>query len=178
MEPFIGEIKLFAGNFAPNGWAFCNGQILSIAQNTALFSLLGTMYGGNGQTTFALPDLRGRAPIGFGQGPGLPNVNQGEISGSPTHTLTQNEMPAHNHTTTTRVNVNSDEGESRSPVGRYLAPSSSGSVYAGSADQQMNTNATQVTVNTSGGNQPFSIMQPYLGLNYIIAIEGIYPSRS
>ena len=96
-EPFLAEIIMFAGNFAPRGWAFCQGQILSIAQNTALFSLLGTTYGGNGQTTFALPDLRGRVPVGTGQGPGLPNVNLGDPAGEPTHTLIITEMPAHNH---------------------------------------------------------------------------------
>ena len=96
-EPFIAEIILFAGNFAPRGWAFCQGQILSIAQNTALFSILGTTFGGDGQTTFALPDLRGRVPVGLGQGPGLPNVNLGEVGGEPTHTLINTEMPAHSH---------------------------------------------------------------------------------
>src|SRR5512132_2979097 len=97
MEGYIAEIRLFAGNFAPRGCAFCQGQILSIAQNTALFSLLGTTYGGNGQTTFALPDLRGRVPVGTGQGPGLPSVQLGELSGEPTHTLIITEMPAQNH---------------------------------------------------------------------------------
>src|SRR6476619_6096122 len=97
-EPFMAEIVLFAGNFAPRGWAFCHGQILSIAQNTALYALLGTTYGGDGQTTYALPDLRGRVPVGTGQGPGLLNINLGEMSGEPTHTLIITEMPAHNHT--------------------------------------------------------------------------------
>src|SRR6478672_10112699 len=97
-EPFLAEIIMFAGNFAPRGWAFCQGQILSIAQNTALFSLLGTTYGGNGQTTFALPDLRGRVPVGTGQGPGLSNYDLGQVSGSESVTLTVSQMPAHNHT--------------------------------------------------------------------------------
>src|SRR5687768_7076897 len=96
-EPFIGQIILFGGNFAIRGYALCNGQLLSIAQNTALFSILGTTYGGNGQTTFALPDLRGRAPLHWGQGPGLPNVSLGEVGGSTTQTLTVNQMPAHSH---------------------------------------------------------------------------------
>ncbi|WP_261387635.1 phage tail protein [Chitinophaga pinensis] len=99
-EPFIAAIVMFGGNFAPRSWALCWGQILSIAQNTALFSLLGTTFGGNGQTTFALPDLRGRVPVGTGQGPGLPNVNLGEIAGEPSHTLIITEMPAHNHVAT------------------------------------------------------------------------------
>src|SRR5688572_13508567 len=97
MEGYLAQVIMFAGNFAPRGWAFCQGQILSIAQNTALFALLGTTYGGNGQTTFALPDLRGRVPVGTGQGPGLPSVTLGELAGEPAHTLISTEMPAHNH---------------------------------------------------------------------------------
>src|SRR3954467_10025114 len=97
-EPFIGEVRMFGGNFAPRGWAFCNGQLLSISQNTALFSLLGTTYGGNGQTTFALPNLQGRVPMHVGQGPGLTNRTQGEVAGTETHTLNANEMPVHTHT--------------------------------------------------------------------------------
>src|SRR5215218_9391620 len=108
---------MFGGNFAPRGWAFCQGQILSIAQNTALFSLLGTTFGGNGQTTFALPDLRGRVPVGWGQGPGLSNRNLGEVGGQENTTLTQNEIPTHNHT----LNAVSQPGDSSAPAGAYLA---------------------------------------------------------
>src|ERR1041385_1895796 len=107
--PFLGAICMFGFNFAPRGWAFCNGQILSIAQNTALFSLLGTTYGGNGQTTFALPDLRGRVPVGTGQGPGLPSIQLGEVSGEPTHTLIITEIPAHNHQAQAQGNSNSGD---------------------------------------------------------------------
>src|SRR5215213_5859350 len=110
-DPYIGEIRMFAGNFAPRGWALCNGQLLSISQNTALFSLLGTMYGGNGQTTFALPDLRGRVPLHFGQGPGLSNYVEGEVGGTETVTLTTGEMPSHNH----GANGNQAPGNSPSP---------------------------------------------------------------
>src|SRR5690349_24008377 len=120
-EPFIAEIVLFAGNFAPRGWAFCQGQILSIAQNTALFSLLGTTYGGNGQTTFALPDLRGRVPIGTGQGPGLAPIDLGQVAGNPSVTLTVNNMPAHNHQATTTVAVTSSNPTSEEAAGNIIA---------------------------------------------------------
>src|SRR6476660_7370238 len=116
-EPFLAEVILFAGNFAPRGYAFCQGQILSIAQNTALFSLLGTTFGGNGQTTFALPDLRGRVPMGQGQGPGLTDRVLGELSGQETVTLISNEIPAHNHA----LNAVSEAGDASAPAGAYLA---------------------------------------------------------
>lgn len=172
MEPLMASIILFGGNFAPRGWAFCQGQILSIAQNTALFSLLGTTYGGNGQTTFALPDLRGRTPIGTGQGPGLPNVNLGEMAGAPTHTLINTEMPAHNHT----LNAVSEPGDIGAPAGAFLAAT-------GALDPEYRASGSAVSmspqsIGIAGGNQPFSIMQPYLGINYIIALQGIYPSRN
>ena len=172
-EPFIAEIRMFAGNFAPRGWAFCMGQIMSIAQNTALFSLLGTNYGGNGQTTFALPDLRGRVPVGTGQGPGLPSVDLGEKSGSPTHTLIITEMPAHNHPVS--VPASQDVGTLYAPVnGSVPAASNQRSAqFAPSGTVQLSAVA-----GITGGSQPFSIMQPYLGLSFIIALEGIYPSRN
>jgi microcystin-dependent protein len=177
--PFLAEIVLFAGNFAPRGWAFCQGQILSIAQNTALFSLLGTTYGGNGQTTFALPDLRGRVPVGTGQGPGLPSVNLGQVSGEPTHTLIVTEMPAHNHTAQVQLNAASGGGNSASPAGNVPAASTArDSIYSNTSDTTMAANGGQVTVGIAGGSQPHNNMQPYLGLNYIIAVEGIFPSRN
>jgi microcystin-dependent protein len=165
-EPFIGSIILFAGNFAPRGWAFCNGQILSIAQNTALFSILGTTYGGNGQTTFALPDLRGRAALSAGQGPGLSNRSLGENGGAEATTLTAAEMPAHTHA---QPASNADQSTNR-PGGAVPAR---GGVYAGEGDgSQLDP------VSATGGSQPHNNMQPYLTLNYIIALEGIYPSRN
>lgn len=175
-EPFLAEIVMFAGSFAPRGWAFCQGQILSIAQNTALFSLLGTTFGGNGQTTFALPDLRGRVPVGTGQGPGLPSINLGELSGQPTHTLIITEMPAHNHVA--QAQGNSGSGNNPSPGGNTWATSDSrANNYINSApDGPMAANT--VTVGIAGGSQPHNNMQPYLGMNYIIAIAGIYPSRN
>jgi microcystin-dependent protein len=170
-EPFLGQIMLVPYNFAPRGWAFCNGQILPIAQNTALFSLLGTTYGGNGQTTFALPDLRGCVPISSGQGPGLSNYSLGERGGTETVTLTVNQMPTHNHL----VNVNTDNGETGRIADTYLSNSSE-TPYNGSLASP-GTMAPQMISNV-GGNQPFEILQPYLTLNYCIALEGIFPSRN
>lgn len=180
MEGYIAEVRLFAGNFAPRGWAFCNGQILSIAQNTALFALLGTTFGGNGQTTFALPDLRGRVAVGPGQGPGLPAVNLGQISGEPSHTLIITEMPAHNHATQTQVNASGDEANTTSPAGAVWATTEQTAIYKSGASTPapMSANAVQVTVGIAGGSQPHNNMQPYLGLNYIICLEGIFPSRN
>jgi microcystin-dependent protein len=174
-EPFLAEIIMFAGNFAPRGWAFCQGQILSIAQNTALFALLGTTYGGNGQTTFALPDLRGRVPVGTGTGPGLPAMTLGEVSGSPNQTLTINQMPAHNHTAQGMIRASNQAGNDSLPDNNFLADANQ---YSTTANTNMNANGVQVAVGVAGGSQPFSIMQPYLGMNYIIAIEGIFPSRN
>ena len=173
--PFIAEIVLFAGNFAPRGWAFCQGQILSIAQNTALFSILGTTYGGNGQTTFALPDLRGRVPVGPGQGPGLANVSLGEVS-EPTHTLIITEMPAHNHQA--QAQGNSNPGDSSSPNGNTWATSTTRDNVYINATPNGPMAANTVTVGIAGGSQPHNNMQPYLGMNYIICMEGIYPSRN
>lgn len=172
MEGYIAEVRLFAGNFAPRGWAFCQGQILSIAQNTALFSLLGTTYGGNGQTTFGLPDLRGRVAVGPGQGPGLPPINLGQVAGAPTHTLIITEIPAHNHT----LNGVTEPGDVASPAGAFLAGT-------GGLDPEYRASGTTVgmapqSIGVAGGSQPHNNMQPYLGLNYIICMEGIYPSRN
>ena len=176
-EPFIAEIRMFAGNFAPRGWAFCNGQIMSIAQNTALFSLLGTTYGGNGQTTFGLPDLRGRVPVGMGQGPGLPNITEGEMAGEPNHTLNSNEMPAHTHTAQVTVKASSAEADSTSPNGKVLASPEQAAIY-GNGPGDVTMSSPNVNTSVAGGNQPHNNMQPYLGMNYIIALEGIYPSRN
>ena len=166
-EPFIGEIILFAGNFAPRGYAFSNGQLLSIAQNTALFSILGTTYGGNGQTTFALPDLRSRVPIHQGQGPGLSNYSLGQVAGTESVTLTASQLPPHTHT----VNASSQSDITGNPSGNFPA---GGSSY----DTAANTTMSGGMVTGGGGGQPHSIVQPYLTLNYCIAIEGIYPSRN
>lgn len=163
-------------NFPPRGYATCQGQILSIAQNTALFSLLGTTYGGNGQTTFALPDLRGRLPMGQGQGPGLSPRTLGEVSGTETVTLLVTQMPAHNHGFT--LNAVSEAGDTSVPTGAYLA-------NTGALDKEYKASGTVVAMNSgagavgaSGGSQPHSNMPPYLVLNFYIALEGIFPSRN
>jgi microcystin-dependent protein len=177
MEGYIAQIIMFAGTFAPKFWAFCAGQIISISQNTALFSLLGTTYGGNGQTTFALPDLRGRVPVGTGQGPGLPNVVLGQVSGAPTTTLLITNMPAHNHTATTSVAVSAANTTSEEAAGNILANQAQ-NFYAPVATANGSLGGVTTTVGASGGNQPVSIMQPYLGMNFVICLQGIFPSRN
>ena len=174
-SPFLAQITLFAGNFAPRGWAFCQGQILPIAQNTALFSLLGTTYGGNGQTTFALPDLRGRVPIQPGQGPGLSPYSLGELGGVENVTLLQTQMPAHNHTTQVTSNASSAAATDTLPNGNFLA---SDNQYTNTSNAVMNATAVTVTVGIAGGSQPHENRQPYLAINFIIAMEGIFPSRN
>ena len=171
-EPYIGMIIIFAGNFAIRGYALCNGQILSIAQNTALFSILGTTYGGNGQTTFALPDLSGRVPNHFGQGPGLSSYDLGQVGGTESTTLTINQMPAHGHPFQNLA----AEGDpnSKVPLNNYFAGQTA-NFY--STTQDGTKMALQNTGNT-GGSQPFSLLQPYLTLNFQIALEGIFPSRN
>lgn len=168
--PFVGEVRIFGGNFAPTGWAFCDGQLLSIVSNTALFSLLGTRFGGNGTTTFGLPDLRGRTPIGSGQGPGLTTRIAGQAMGSESHTLTTPETPAHTHA----LRAASSNGTTDRPAGQVMARSAAGIPHYGpTAD----VNLAAAAVGTSGGGQPHNNMQPYLTLNYIIALQGIYPPR-
>ena len=168
-EPFLGEIYIVPYTFAPRGYAFCQGQILPIAQNTALFSLLGTTYGGNGQTTFALPDLRGRMPVGVGQGPGLSNIDLGQVSGTETATLTKDQMPAHGHP----ASATQAAGTSTRPSGKV--PAAGAAVYGNAGD---GSTLNQAFIQNTGGGQPFNLRNPYLGLNYIIALEGIYPSRN
>jgi microcystin-dependent protein len=190
MEGTIGEIRLFAGTFAPRNWAFCAGQLMSISQNTALFSILGTTYGGNGQTTFALPDLRSRCPVGTGQGPGLTNITLGEVSGTETVTLLTTQMPAHTHTATATVTpkaVNAP-GASDDPTGKYVASvvdataNKLASFHDGTGQTPVNLNAASstatVTIGIAGNSQPVPIRNPYLGMNYIICLFGIFPSRN
>ena len=172
VETFLGEIRMFAGNFAPTGWAFCQGQLLPIAQNQALFSLLGTTYGGDGRTSFALPDLRGRVPVGFGQGPGLSNRVIGDQFGSELVTLNINQMPSHNHT----VNAVTTEGNQNLPTNSL--PANTKALDKEYSDANANTTMKATMVNPTGGNQPFGVSQPSLGVNFIIALQGIYPSRN
>ncbi|MEO6391218.1 MAG: tail fiber protein, partial [Pyrinomonadaceae bacterium] len=174
-QPFIAGIVMFAGNFAPRSYAFCQGQILSIAQNTALFSLLGTTYGGNGTTTFALPDLRGRVPIGPGQGPGLSPYVLGQQSGTPTVTLLTTEMPAHVHAAAPGGNnTDSNPNSVKSPQNAVFGYSDDAPLYAPASNTTMGASTSGIT----GSTQPHENMQPYLGLYYIIALQGIFPSRN
>ncbi len=177
MEPFLGSLLLVPYNFAPQGWALCNGQLLPISQNTALFSLLGTTYGGDGVSTFALPDLRGRVPISSGQGPGLQPYSLGQSGGVESATLNVNQLPAHNHS----VNTVSGAATDKDPANNYLATSTGAAV--GSApniysSSQPNSRLNPNAVGTAGANQPIDLRSPYLTLNWIIALNGIYPSRS
>lgn len=169
-EPFLGEIKICALNFAPRGWAFCHGQLLPISQYSALFSLLGTNYGGDGRTTFGLPDLRGRIPLGEGSGPGLSNHRLGQRGGAETTTLTANNLPAHTHALNSATAA---EGDSNDPAGRLLAQTDARS-YSDQGPAVASGGATAVT----GGGQAANNMQPYLSLNFIIALVGVFPSRS
>jgi microcystin-dependent protein len=170
-DPFVGEIRLFGGNFAPQGWALCNGQLLAIAQNTALFSLLGTNYGGDGRTTFALPDLRGRAPIHMGQGSGLTPRSIGSVSGRETVALTTQECPVHSHSASGANGANQP-----SPVGNFWStdPNGNTAAYSTTANSVMSLAA----IGAAGAGQPHDNMQPYLAVNYIIALAGVFPPRS
>lgn len=175
-EPFLGEVRIFACNFAPYGWAMCNGQILSIAQNSALFSLLGTQYGGNGTTNFALPDLRGRIPTHKGQGLGLSPYDQGEQIGEEAVTLLTTEMPIHSHP----LALDTDTGTSTSPSGTLPAVPNINPRFP---KQMYSTAAPTVTMlanslGASGGNQPHNNLMPYLTFNFCIALAGIFPSRN
>lgn len=160
---------MFAGNFAPRTWAFCNGQLLSIAQNTALFSILGTTYGGNGTTNFALPDLRGRVPVGTSQGPGLTDKQLGEVSGVETVTLISTQIPSHTHSL-----LAGGSPTTADPTGATLPVGQSRIYGSGPVSAAMSA----ASVGTAGGNQPHTNMQPYLGMNYIICLQGIFPSRN
>jgi microcystin-dependent protein len=170
--PFLGEIKVFACNFAPKGWALCNGQIVSIQQNQALFALLGTTYGGNGTTTFALPNLQGRVPLHFGSGAGLSVYNLGQTGGTESVTLAVNQIPSHNHS----VACNTSTASQPNPAGNFPGTpfSNTAGIYETSANGTMAANA----IANNGGSQPHENRQPGLVLNYCIALQGIFPSRS
>ena len=177
MEGTIGTILMFGGNFAPRAWALCEGQLLPIAQNTALFSILGTTYGGDGRTTFGLPDMRGRAPIGTGNGPGLPDVRLGAKGGTPTVTLTVNNMPSHTHTAATTVGVSSQNASSEEPAGNVLA-TQPGNVFAAASAANGTMGAVATTVTAAGNGQSFDNHQPYQAVNFVICLQGVFPSRS
>ncbi len=167
-EPFIAEIRIFAGNFAPRGWAFCNGQLLPIAQNTALFALVGTTYGGDGRTTTALPDLEGRAPMHPGRGPGLADRRLGERAGTETVTLAETQIPSHTH----QLIGTEEDVDASSPVGNYLAVGND--LYSATGGSAL----ADASLPGTGGNQAHNNMQPYLAVNFIIALTGVFPSRS
>jgi microcystin-dependent protein len=171
-NPFIAEIRIFPFNFAPQGWAFCNGQLMPISQNTALFSLLGTTYGGDGKSNFALPNMQGSAPMHPGQGPGLSLHELGETGGSDTVTLLQSEMPAHSHGLT----ASNRQGTDQSPINEMFAGGIGGiNLYADAGSPtQLNANA----VAPQGGIQPHNNLMPYLTLNFCIALQGVFPARS
>jgi microcystin-dependent protein len=172
-EPFIAEVKIFAGNFAPRGWAFCNGQLLPISQNTALFSLIGTTYGGDGRTTTALPNLQGRAVMHPGRGPGLTSRRLGQTGGTETVTLSEAQMASHTHAAQGSTNP----GNQRTPVGNAVATGGGRGVnfYASSTSTPT---GTLEKLGNAGASQAHNNMQPFLTLNYIIALVGLYPSRS
>ncbi len=170
-EPFIGEIRMFGFNFAPSGWAMCNGQLLPISQNTALFSLLGTFYGGNGTSDFALPDLRSRVPLHMGQGVGLSPYTLGEDAGLQTATLNDAQLPSHTHT----VQASDSAAKLRSP-GTGVLGKTTGHTYEAAPDGVTTMNAAMIS--PTGEGQPFSIVQPVLTLNFCIALQGIFPSRN
>lgn len=178
--PFIGEIRLFGGNFAPSGWAFCNGQLQSIAQNTALFALIGTFYGGDGQSTFGLPDLRSRVPLHQGQGPGLSLYTVGQASGSEQVTLVSNQIPQHQHS----LNATTAQGSATTPgntvmLATPVEPGVKTSLYVVPGTSAVNpAPMAPQSIGVTGGNQPHSNMMPTLAINYIIAVEGIFPSRN
>lgn len=170
-EPFIAEIRIFAGNFAPRSWAFCDGQLLPISQNTALFSLIGTTYGGDGRSTMALPNLQGRAPMHPGRGPGLTARRLGQTGGVERVTLSEAQMPSHKHTAI----GSGDSANQRGPSGNLPAVG----IGRGAAAYQNSSNLVDFErLGDSGGSQSHENMQPFLTLNYIIALQGLYPSRS
>lgn len=183
MDPFIAQIMIFAGNFAPRNWAFCDGQLLAISSNTALFSLIGTAFGGDGRTTFALPDLRGRVAIHPGTGPGLSNITWGQKSGSESVTLNTTNLPSHTHVVSTTVPVSANAANQHIPAsGSVLAPALDNSgleattfIVDGAPANSIPANST---ISATGGNQSFNIRNPYLGVYHVIALQGIFPSRN
>ncbi|MBQ4803322.1 phage tail protein [Aquimarina sp. MMG015] len=192
MEGYISEIRLWGPNWAPRSWALCHGQLLPVSQNNALFSLIGTIYGGDGRTTFALPDLRGRVPIGPGNGPGLSPYSEGQTGGTEINTLNVTQLPIHTHNVIINnageiaipVNTTSgDEDESNPGAGilantgadNYASSPTANASYAGA---NIPISGSQIDIGNTGGSRPIGNIQPFLGLNYIICLQGIYPSRS
>lgn len=171
MEPYLSEIMLVGFNFPPRGWAFCDGQLLPIAQNQSLFSLLGTTFGGDGRTTFALPDLRGRVSVHPGQGSGLPNYSLGQKGGENNVTLNISQIPSHSHS----LMVNNSAGNSSNPEENFIASNAEGINHYSNTN---NAKANNFSIANAGGNQSHNNMQPYLGINHCIALQGLFPSRN
>src|SRR3954471_25080315 len=171
-DPFVAEIRIFAFNFAPKGWAFCDGQLLPLSQNTALFSLLGTTYGGDGKSNFALPNMQGNVPMHPGQGPGLSLHDLGETGGFETVSLLESEMPAHSHSVNAAAGFAT--GDTNIVLGNAFAKSGQGNAYAAPANLVL---MSDQTISPAGGDQPHNNMQPYLTLNFCIALQGVYPPR-
>ena len=171
-DPYIGQIAIFPYNFEPRGWALCDGRLLSIAQNTALFSLLGTTYGGDGTNTFALPDLRGRVIVGIGNGPGLTPKNLGKMAGTETNTLLVTNLPPHNHA----IKAVTSEGNQNSPTNNL--PADTKTVDKEYSSATANTTMNPTMVGNTGNGTPVNNMQPYLSIGYYIALQGVYPSRN
>ncbi len=172
MEGTIGEVRLFGGNFAPRAWAFCEGQLLAISSNDALFSILGTMYGGDGRTTFALPDLRSRAMVGVGHGPGLSDYRIGQKGGAEDVTITVAQLPSHNH----MVNAYDQPANKQQPGGHILSREAAGAT-APYSDRSPNTTMRSTMIGNAGGYQSHNNLQPLIAIHYIICLYGIYPSR-
>ena len=170
MDPFVAEIRILPFNFAPKGWAHCNGQLLPLSQNTALFSLVGTFYGGDGKSTFALPDLRGASPLQHGSGPGLSERFIGEVGGAPTVSLLQSEMPVHTHL----VIASSEDVNTGNPIGAMPAAAEATGMYRADGEARLAASALAA----AGGSQPHNNRQPYLAVTFIIALQGIFPPRS
>lgn len=189
MDGYMSEIRLFGGSFAPQGFRLCQGQLMNITEYTAMFALIGTMYGGDGQTSFALPDLRGRTPMGTGQGPGLSPMDEGQMGGAESITLTTQQMPIHNHnvsvsalTASATLKAFTTPGSTDQPIGSYLASTADLYIAPASADTFMAPQSVSGTLSLSlsatGSNTPFSNRSPFLGINFIICVEGIFPSRN
>ena len=184
MEDMLGIVKLFAGNFAPRGWAFCDGQLLPISQYNALFSILGTIYGGDGRTTFALPDLRGRAPIAPGRGPGLTMHEEGQRGGVEELYLNITHLPAHSHYASGTVRTGPDTSLTNVSTGNALAHEARNQntaldIYTTDyPTAPMHADSLEISIGSTGGSQPIYKRDPYLAINYIIALQGVYPSRA
>jgi microcystin-dependent protein len=178
MDEYLGMVKLFAGSFAPNNWAYCDGTLLSISQYSALYAVIGTTYGGNGTTTFALPDLRSRVAVGAGKGPGLTPYQPGQAAGTEAVSLSAQQMPVHSHNTLTSQTI----ATTNNPATGILAQSNYPNAETGdpitSYTYAATSNGQAANISSAGGSQPVSLMQPYLGMNYVICINGLFPSRS